>query len=153
MAGAVARFYNNAQQGTPLAAATTVVLNSTDLNQVTGSISMTNSVITLQPGTYLLTGSIGAATGTSGGRTSYGFYDVTNSAWLDQGGQAFATGSTGTNVGAGNQANALVVITAPTDVALRIAAVAGTVSTISAQGAFPAAAPNLGRAWVTIIKF
>jgi hypothetical protein len=146
---AIARFESNAVQnsvttGTDIGVATTVV------NNIPG-VSVLATIITLPPGTYRLTGAIGAINSSVQVRPYYGFFNRSASTWIGTGGQT-ASG-TATNWHGMPYAPATAVITTATTitVSLRVNSGNGLPATISGQGDFATA--RLGNSWVTIVRY
>jgi hypothetical protein len=151
MAGVVSRFSNNTFQG-GLAANADVALNTVDVNQASSFVALSGSQIVLQPGTYELTGSVGGFDGTNNSaRLTYAFYNISSSTWIGQGAAAEPPSTGDNDTVFRGPATAVITVTSPTNVALRLFSVTAG-SQISSPLEF-GAVPGLGRAWVQVVKF
>ncbi|WGD38227.1 hypothetical protein [Lysinibacter sp. HNR] len=129
-------------------------MNTAEANNITAYVSNAAGVITLQPGTYELNGSLGGITDTAGGNgKAYGaFFNVTAGTYIGHGGTSTSGAAAATTTGVpNNTANAVITVAVATQVALRVNVTTGNVLTISNTSEFSTA--SLGRAWVTVTKF
>ncbi|WP_202106894.1 hypothetical protein [Agromyces seonyuensis] len=153
VAGALARFSNTAAQGS-IAANTIVNLNSNDVNTATEFISRSGNSITLAPGTYALSGSIGGVTGVAGGASVYfGFYSVTNGAWIGQGGANESSNLADNDAGPEGPATVAFTTTSVITVQLRLVSVTAANQISSPLDFGTAASIGLGRTWVQIVRY
>lgn len=152
----VAKFIRNTNQGS-ITAGTNILLNTSSNNTISSYVTLNTStgVITLQPGTYELNGSVGALGGTSGFNGDCRVYSV-----FHNGTSYVGTGGVSETGPAGNwngmpQNNANYIITVPVGQTAQLtlkAAIANNVSTLSETGDFGAIA-DAGRAWVVVRKY
>jgi len=125
-----------------------VILGTTAAN--TNAVQIVNAAgsaaITLQPGLYYLEGEVGASQA-SAAYIFYSFWDATNGVYLGQvGGHASGTASFGYDNPSG-PATAVVQITVPTSVTLRVTA-SNASQTINQQ---PDGLQG-GQSWVTVMQ-
>lgn len=150
----VAKFIRNTSQGS-ITNGTTLILNTTSANTISIYVSLNTStgVITLQPGTYELNGSLGSGTTSSGGdNRAYGLFH--NGTTYVGSGSVTESGPAG-NYNSMPQNNANHILTVPVGqtatISLRaIAAV--NISTISDTGDYGSNG-DAGRAWVVVRKY
>jgi hypothetical protein len=152
----VAKFIRNTSQGT-IATGTTVLFNTSSNNTISNYVALNTStgVITLQPGTYELNGSVGALGGASGFNGDCRVYSVfhNGTAYVGTGGVS-ETGPAG-NWNGMPQNNANYIVTVATGQTAQItlkAAMASNVATLSEIGDFGAIG-DAGRAWVVVRKY
>ncbi len=148
--GGIAKFSNSAAQ-TSVTAGTTVALDTTEGTTLAAYVAMSVGVITLQPGTYELTGSMGSVVG-SDAEIWVGFYNITTGSYVGQGKSAYVdtalfTMNSGDSSG---NANAVVTVATQSQFELRIDR-NDYVTSISAGASFTAG--SLGRAWVLVRKY
>lgn len=148
----IAKFYNNTVQ-TSVANGTNVTLNTTEANTISSYVTMTAGVITLQPGTYELTGSTGGiitTTSTGDARIWNGFYNITTGNYIGHGGVS-QSGNAQNHYGAPhNAAHAVITVTTATEIALRIDR---RINTTQISHGSDFLTSSLGRAWVSVKKF
>lgn len=152
----VAKFIRNTNQGT-INAGTTVLFNTSSNNTISNYVALNTStgVITLQPGTYELNGSVGALGASAGSNGDCRIYPV-----FHNGSAYVATGGVSETGPAGNwngmpQNNANYIITVPVGQTAQLtlkAAIVNNVATLSETGDFGAIG-DAGRAWVVVRKY
>jgi hypothetical protein len=150
----VAKFIRNTSQGS-ITNGTTLILNTTSANTISNYVSLNTStgVITLQPGTYELNGSLGSGTTSNGGdNRAYGlFYNGTTYVGS---GSVTESGPAG-NYSSMPQNNANHILTVPVGqtatISLR-ALSAVNISTISDLGDYGSNG-DAGRGWVVVRKY
>lgn len=150
----VAKFIRNTSQGS-ITNGTTLILNTTSANTISNYVSLNTStgVITLQPGTYELNGSLGSGTTSNGGdNRAYGlFYNGTTYVGS---GSVTESGPAG-NYNSMPQNNANHILTVPVGqtatISLR-ALSAVNISTISDLGDYGSNG-DAGRGWVVVRKY
>lgn len=152
----VAKFIRNTNQGT-INAGTTVLFNTSSNNTISNYVALNTStgVITLQPGTYELNGSVGALGASAGSNGDCRIYPVfhNGSAYVGTGGVS-ETGPAG-NWNGMPQNNANYIITVPVGQTAQLtlkAAIVNNVATLSETGDFGAIG-DAGRAWVVVRKY
>lgn len=150
----VAKFIRNTSQSS-ITANTTLILNTTIANTISNYVSLNTStgVITLQPGTYELNGSLGAGTTSNAGdNRAYGLFH-NGTAYVGSG-SVTESGPAG-NYNSMPQNNANHILTVPVGqtatISLKTQSVAN-ISTISDTGDYGATA-DAGRAWVVVRKY
>ncbi len=150
----VAKFIRNTSQGS-ITNGTTLILNTTSANTISNYVSLNTStgVITLQPGTYELNGSLGSGTTSSGGdNRAYGLFH--NGTTYVGSGSVTESGPAG-NYNSMPQNNANHILTVPVGqtatISLRALA-AVNISTISDTGDYGSNG-DAGRAWVVVRKY
>ncbi len=156
----VAKFIRNTNQST-ISNGTTILLNSSSNNTIFSYVSLNTStgVITLQPGTYELNGSVGGLIGSSGFNGDCRVYSVfhNGTAYVGTGGVS-ETGPSG-NWNGMPQNNSNYIITVATGLTAQItlkAASTVNVSTLSESADFSlitGGGGDAGRAWVVIRKY
>jgi hypothetical protein len=156
----VAKFIRNTNQST-ISNGTTILLNSSSNNTISSYVSLNTStgVITLQPGTYELNGSVGGLIGSSGFNGDCRVYSVfhNGTAYVGTGGVS-ETGPSG-NWNGMPQNNSNYIITVATGLTAQItlkAASTVNVSTLSESADFSlitGGGGDAGRAWVVIRKY
>ena len=152
----VSKFIRNTNQGT-LSSGTTVIFNSTSNNTISSYVALNTStgVITLQPGTYELNGSVGALGGSSGSNGDSRIYPVfhNGTSYVGTGGVS-ETGPAGNwNGMPQNNANYIITVSVGQTAQLTLkAAIVNNVSTLSETGDYGAIG-DAGRAWVVVRKY
>lgn len=149
----IAKFYRNSTQTT----GDDIVYNTEAVNTISKHISLDplTGIITLNPGVYKLRGSAGGSDdrGFSNFQTNKqlltGFYNHTTASFIGQGGSSFAGTSLNRNAVPYNASTAIINVTTPVEISLRIALKIG-IRNFSARSDF--AEDRVGRAWVTIEK-
>ena len=152
----VAKFIRNTYQGT-ITAGTTVLFNTSSNNTISSYVALntTTGVITFQPGTYELNGSVGALVGASGFNGDCRVYSVfhNGTAYVGTGGVS-ETGPAGNwNGMPQNNANYIMTVAAGQTAQITLkAAITSNVATLSETGDFGAIG-DAGRAWVVVRKY
>jgi hypothetical protein len=149
----IARFTNTKPQS-EVRAGTDVVFEATVVNIVPESVMVSGSTITLEPGTYELSASVG---GLAHGdkpealSVSYGFFNPGSDEWIGQGGVS-ESGDTAVVEGMPqNEATAVVTVDKTLTLQVRVNATTVEGITIGAQGAFSTA--SLGQVWLTVVRY
>ena len=132
-----------------------MVLDQASPNTMPASVSLntTTGILTLQPGTYELEGSLGGL-GPVGGTSQYAyaaFFNHNLNNFVGTGGVSTAGDPASTRAMPMNAASVVLTVTSPTNISLRVNAISGATqignpSDFRSNGA-------LGRAWVTVIKY
>ncbi|GAA4179188.1 hypothetical protein GCM10022287_31100 [Gryllotalpicola koreensis] len=122
---------------------------------LTGNITNSGAIITLQPGTYWLEGGVGATQTTSllgtGTGMGYTFYNITAGAYIGQMG-GHAAGNVSYSYSDPQGAAVVgITVTAPTQIALRISNLSQT-STINQQGDGQPPVYPASMSWVTVMQ-
>jgi hypothetical protein len=150
----VAKFIRNTSQSS-ITNGTTLILNSTSVNTISNYVSLNTStgVVTLQPGTYELNGSLGAGTTSSGGdNRAYGLFH-NGTAYVGSGSVTESGPAGNHNSMPQNNANHIVTVAVGQTATISLKALAVVnISTISDTGDYGANA-DAGRAWVVVRKY
>ena len=156
----VAKFIRNTNQGT-ISSGTTVVFNSSSNNTISSYVSLNTStgVITLQPGTYELNGSVGGLGGSSGFNGDCRVYSVfhNGTAYVGTGGVSETGPSGNWNGMPQNNSNYIITVAAGQTAQITLkAANAVNISTLSETADFSSitgGGGDAGRAWVVVRKY
>ena len=156
----VAKFIRNTNQGT-ISSGTTVVFNSSSNNTISSYVSLntSNGVITLQPGTYELNGSVGGLGGSSGFNGDCRVYSVfhNGTAYVGTGGVSETGPSGNWNGMPQNNSNYIITVAAGQTAQITLkAANAVNISTLSETADFSSitgGGGDAGRAWVVVRKY
>jgi hypothetical protein len=150
----VAKLIRNTSQSS-ISNGTTIILNSTAVNTISNYVSLNTGtgVITLQPGTYELNGSLGAGTTSSGGdNRAYGLFH-NGTAYVGSGSVTESGPAGNHNSMPQNNANHIITVAVGQTATISLKALtAVNISTISDTGDYGANA-DAGRAWVVVRKY
>lgn len=150
----VAKFIRNTSQST-ITNGTTLILNSTAVNTISNYVSLNTGtgVVTLQPGTYELNGSLGAGTTSNGGdNRAYGLFH-NGTAYVGSGSVTESGPAGNHNSMPQNNANHIITVAVGQTATISLKALtAVNISTISDTGDYGANA-DAGRAWVVVRKY
>ena len=150
----VAKLIRNTSQSS-ISNGTTIILNSTAVNTISNYVSLNTGtgVITLQPGTYELNGSLGAGTTSSGGdNRAYGLFH-NGTAYVGSGSVTESGPAGNHNSMPQNNANHIITVAVGQTATISLKALAAVnISTISDTGDYGANA-DAGRAWVVVRKY
>ena len=150
----VAKLIRNTSQSS-ISNGTTIILNSTTVNTISNYVSLNTStgLVTLQPGTYELNGSLGAGTTSNGGdNRAYGLFH-NGTAYVGSGSVTESGPAGNHNSMPQNNANHIITVAVGQTATISLKALtAVNISTISDTGDYGANA-DAGRAWVVVRKY
>jgi hypothetical protein len=150
----VAKFIRNTSQSS-FTASTTLILNTTLANTISNYVSLNTGtgLITLQPGTYELNGSLGSGTPSNGGDSrAYGLFH-NGTAYVGSGGVTESGPAGNYNSMPQNNANHVLTVAAGQTATISLKGqTVNNISTISDTGDYGATA-DAGRAWVIVRKY
>ena len=150
----VAKLIRNTSQSS-ISNGTTIILNSTTVNTISNYVSLNTStgLVTLQPGTYELNGSLGAGTTSNGGdNRAYGLFH-NGTAYVGSGSVTESGPAGNHNSMPQNNANHIITVAVGQTATIPLKALtAVNISTISDTGDYGANA-DAGRAWVVVRKY
>ena len=150
----VAKLIRNTSQSS-ISNGTTIILNSTTVNTISNYVSLNTStgLVTLQPGTYELNGSLGAGTTSNGGdNRAYGLFH-NGTAYVGSGSVTESGPAGNHNSMPQNNANHIITVAVGQTATISLKALAAVnISTISDTGDYGANA-DAGRAWVVVRKY